>query len=153
MLMNDTALLTGVTGYIGGRLLRHFEEAGRPIRCLARQPAQVHKTKSNTEVVQGDCLDEASLDRALAGVQDTSRKDGAVAALIPDGERPLCARRPGRQCAVLNTHDLADLVASDYGEDSASVQRSSVSRLRRSFKEDREFRAIRNHLLPGGSRR
>ena len=66
--MDTPVLLTGATGYIGGRLLRHFEGAGRPVRCLARSPERVKPTRSTTEVVQGDCLDEASLDRALAGV-------------------------------------------------------------------------------------
>jgi uncharacterized protein YbjT (DUF2867 family) len=66
--MDAPVLLTGATGYIGGRLLRHFEGAGRPVRCLARNPERVRATRSTTEVVQGDCLDEASLDRALAGV-------------------------------------------------------------------------------------
>jgi NmrA-like family len=66
--MDAAVLLTGATGYIGGRLLRHFEEAGRPVRCLARNPERVQATRSTTEVVQGDCLDEESLDLALAGV-------------------------------------------------------------------------------------
>ena len=57
--MAAAVLLTGATGYIGGRLLRHFEEAGRPVRCLARNPERVKATRSTTEVVQGDCLDEA----------------------------------------------------------------------------------------------
>ena len=61
-------LLTGATGYIGGRLLRRLEEGGRAVRCLARQPEHVSTTSANTEVLKGDCLDEASLDRALAGV-------------------------------------------------------------------------------------
>ena len=67
--MDGRVLLTGATGYIGGRLLRQLEEDGRTVRCLARQPARVASTRPTTEVVQGDCLDEASLDRALAGVQ------------------------------------------------------------------------------------
>ena len=50
--MNPAVLLTGATGYIGGRLLRHFEEAGRPMRCLARNPERVRATRSTTEVVQ-----------------------------------------------------------------------------------------------------
>ena len=66
--MDGPVLLTGATGYIGGRLLRHFEGAGRPVRCLARNPERVLATRSTTEVVQGDCLDEKSLDTALAGV-------------------------------------------------------------------------------------
>ena len=66
--MDARVLLTGATGYIGGSLLRHFEEANRPVRCLARNPERVQATRSMTEVVEGDCLDEASLDFALAGV-------------------------------------------------------------------------------------
>ncbi len=66
--MSAGILLTGATGYIGGRLLRRFVEGGRAVRCLAREPARLSATARTTEVVQGDCLDEASLDRALAGV-------------------------------------------------------------------------------------
>ena len=36
--MSAGILLTGATGYIGGRLLRRLEEGGRAVRCLARQP-------------------------------------------------------------------------------------------------------------------
>jgi uncharacterized protein YbjT (DUF2867 family) len=67
--MDTPVLLTGATGYIGGRLLRHFEAAGRPVRCLARNPERLRATQATTEVVQGDCLKQDSLDRALAGVQ------------------------------------------------------------------------------------
>ena len=66
--MDAPVLLTGATGYIGGRLLRHFEGAGRPVRCLARNPDRVRATRPSTQVVRGDCLDEESLDLALAGV-------------------------------------------------------------------------------------
>jgi uncharacterized protein YbjT (DUF2867 family)/ligand-binding SRPBCC domain-containing protein len=66
--MSASILLTGATGYIGGRLLRRFEEGGRAVRCLVREPARLRATKSETQIAQGDCLDEASLDRALAGV-------------------------------------------------------------------------------------
>jgi len=66
--MGASILLTGATGYIGGRLLRRFEQRGRPIRCLVRQPARLDSARLTTEVVQGDCLDEATLDGALAGI-------------------------------------------------------------------------------------
>ncbi len=66
--MGASVLLTGATGYIGGRLLRRFEQRGRPVRCLVRQPARLGPTRATTEVVQGDCLDEGTLDRALAGI-------------------------------------------------------------------------------------
>ena len=65
---SDTILVTGASGYIGGRLLRSFEEGGRAVRCLARDPAKVRASAATTEVVRGDCLDESSLGPALAGV-------------------------------------------------------------------------------------
>jgi uncharacterized protein YbjT (DUF2867 family) len=61
-------LLTGATGYIGGRLLRRLEEDGRVVRCLARHPERVVATRPTTEIVRGDCLDDKSLAPALAGV-------------------------------------------------------------------------------------
>jgi uncharacterized protein YbjT (DUF2867 family) len=38
------------------------------MRCLARQPARVWASRATTEVVTGDCLDPASLDAAMRGV-------------------------------------------------------------------------------------
>lgn len=62
-------LLTGASGYIGGRLLKALEAARHPVRCLARRPDLLKaRVCSSTEVVQGDCLDRASLMSALAGV-------------------------------------------------------------------------------------
>jgi uncharacterized protein YbjT (DUF2867 family) len=66
--VSATVLLTGATGYIGGRLLRRLEEDGRTVRCLARHPERVAATQATTEIVQGDCLDEGSLDAAFPGV-------------------------------------------------------------------------------------
>src|SRR6187402_1293401 len=70
--MGATILLTGATGHIGGRLLRRLEAGGagdgRRIRCLSRDPGRVAVTGAGTEVVRGDCLDAASLDAALAGI-------------------------------------------------------------------------------------
>jgi len=62
-------LLTGATGYIGGRLLKGLEKARWPVRCLARRPEFLRpRVAPNTEVVKGDCLDPASLPPALTGV-------------------------------------------------------------------------------------
>lgn len=38
MAANKLILLTGATGYIGGRLLKELEARGGCVRCLARQP-------------------------------------------------------------------------------------------------------------------
>ncbi len=62
-------LLTGSSGYVGGRLLPLLENRPLKLRCLARKPgALAGLVKSSTEVIQGDVLDRPSLDRALAGV-------------------------------------------------------------------------------------
>src|SRR5213595_2253669 len=62
-------LVTGATGYVGGRLLRKLEESGRPVRCMVRIPAALSgRTAEQTEIVHGDVLDPDSLDEALAGV-------------------------------------------------------------------------------------
>jgi uncharacterized protein YbjT (DUF2867 family) len=62
-------LLTGATGYVGGRLLRELEARGCRIRCLARHPEYLRpRVASTTEVVPGDVLDPASLVAAMRGV-------------------------------------------------------------------------------------
>lgn len=62
-------LLTGATGYIGGRLLQSLEQQGFRVRCLARRPEFLQsKVAAHTEVVAGDMLDPASLEVALRGV-------------------------------------------------------------------------------------
>lgn len=65
-------LLTGATGYVGGRLLQVLEQRGYRVRAMARQPEHLQpKVAPSTEVVQGDVLDIESLRRALAN-EDTA---------------------------------------------------------------------------------
>jgi uncharacterized protein YbjT (DUF2867 family) len=62
-------LLTGATGYVGGRLLLLLANDGWPVRCLARKPEHLaSRIPAGVEVVQGDLLDAASLATALRGV-------------------------------------------------------------------------------------
>ncbi len=65
-------LVTGATGYVGGRLLAALEGRAAPpvLRCLARRPEALRdRVAATTEVVAGDCLDGASLEAALSGVE------------------------------------------------------------------------------------
>jgi len=63
-------LLTGASGYVGGRLLPALEARGLAVRCLARRPAHLAgRMGPGTTVVAGDVLDPASLASALAGVE------------------------------------------------------------------------------------
>jgi uncharacterized protein YbjT (DUF2867 family) len=62
-------LLTGATGYVGGRLLRALEELGLPVRCMVRRPEALSgRAAAQTEIIRGDILDPDSLHEALAGV-------------------------------------------------------------------------------------
>jgi uncharacterized protein YbjT (DUF2867 family) len=62
-------LLTGATGYVGGRLLRKLETTGRPVRCMVRRPEALSgRTAEQTEIVHGDVLEPDSLHGALARI-------------------------------------------------------------------------------------
>jgi uncharacterized protein YbjT (DUF2867 family) len=63
-------LITGATGYVGGRLLPLLVEDGWRVRCLARQPERLSsRVPAGVEVVPGDVLDAASLSAAMQGVE------------------------------------------------------------------------------------
>ncbi|MEO6525981.1 MAG: SDR family oxidoreductase [Gemmatimonadaceae bacterium] len=62
-------LVTGASGYVGGRLQRALAQRGERMRCLARRPEELRaRVSPGVEVVGGDVLDAASLARALTGV-------------------------------------------------------------------------------------
>ncbi len=72
MVVPDSAgkiLVTGATGYIGGRLIPQLLEKGYRVRCLAREPRNLsgRDWETQVEIVSGDVLDRASLDKALEG--------------------------------------------------------------------------------------
>jgi uncharacterized protein YbjT (DUF2867 family) len=62
-------LLTGPTGYVGGRLLGALQAAGHKLRCMSRRPETLRpRVADGTEVVKGDVLDASSLPLNLMGV-------------------------------------------------------------------------------------
>jgi uncharacterized protein YbjT (DUF2867 family) len=63
-------LLTGATGYVGGRLLRRLEQDGLPVRCLCRNPEALRwRVSPGTELVQGDLRRAESLEAVFSGVE------------------------------------------------------------------------------------
>lgn len=63
-------LVTGATGYIGGRLVPRLLEAGFKVRALARTPEKLSGVpwRDRIEVAKGDLGDAASLEAAFEGV-------------------------------------------------------------------------------------
>ncbi|HKH22871.1 MAG TPA: NAD(P)H-binding protein [Solirubrobacterales bacterium] len=65
----STALVTGATGFIGGRLARELAGRGWEVRCLVRDRGRAeHLAEEGLELVEGDVLDASSLRGAGDGV-------------------------------------------------------------------------------------
>jgi len=69
----EPILVTGATGYVGGRLVPALLEAGYHVRAMARNLEKVGcrpwAGHPHVELVQGDVLDPASLKKAAVGCQ------------------------------------------------------------------------------------
>src|SRR3712207_3539864 len=65
-----TCLVTGATGYVGGRLVPELLAAGHRVRVMSRSPERLrdHPWSGDVEVVRADAGDAAAVERACAGV-------------------------------------------------------------------------------------
>ncbi|MGI9823320.1 SDR family oxidoreductase [Agromyces sp. Marseille-Q5079] len=63
-------LVTGATGYIGGRLVPRLLAAGHEVRVLVRRPERLREVPwaASVDVVTGDLADAAAVDAATAGM-------------------------------------------------------------------------------------
>jgi uncharacterized protein YbjT (DUF2867 family) len=63
-------LVTGASGYIGGRLVPELLGAGHTVRCMARDPGKVgdRPWSDAVEIARADVNDAAAVRRALAGI-------------------------------------------------------------------------------------
>lgn len=63
-------LVTGVTGYVGGRLVPELLAAGYRVRTLTRHPERLRGQQwaDDVEVVRGDALDPGVVRQAMTGV-------------------------------------------------------------------------------------
>ncbi|WP_460445269.1 SDR family oxidoreductase [Angustibacter aerolatus] len=102
------ALVTGATGYIGGRLVPELLAAGFTVRCLVRRPAKLRDRPwvDQVEVVEGDAGDAEAVQRAaqdtdvayylvhsLASGKRFERRDRDMARAFGRGARKAGARR------------------------------------------------------------
>lgn len=63
-------LVTGATGYVGGRLVPRLLAEHHTVRCLARNPDKLRDVPwaGQVEIVRGDVLDSAGLHQAMRAV-------------------------------------------------------------------------------------
>lgn len=98
---NRLILVTGATGYVGGRLVPRLLEAGYRVRCMAREPERLRgRLWPGAELVQGDALDPESLYQALHGVSDAFYLIHSMAAGEEFFERDLRASAAFRDVAA-----------------------------------------------------
>jgi uncharacterized protein YbjT (DUF2867 family) len=67
---NKYCLVTGASGYIGGRLVPELLAAGYQVRCMARDPGKLRDRpwSGDVEIASADALDGAAVRVALTGV-------------------------------------------------------------------------------------
>ncbi|MGD0750713.1 MAG: SDR family oxidoreductase [Anaerolineales bacterium] len=68
--MPEHILVTGATGYIGGRLVPRLLEAGHQVCCFVRDPARLRDFPwvERVLIAEGDALDALSLVNAMQGI-------------------------------------------------------------------------------------
>jgi uncharacterized protein YbjT (DUF2867 family) len=104
-------LLTGATGYVGGRLLRALERCNYTVRCMARRPEYLQgRVGPGTEVAAGDALHYETLIHAL---KDTDVAYYLVHSLGSAGnfeeEDRTAAANFGRACAACGVQRIVYL--------------------------------------------
>jgi uncharacterized protein YbjT (DUF2867 family) len=69
--MEMRILVTGATGYVGGRLVPQLLARGHAVRCMVRDPSRLQGRPwaAQVEIVRGDVLDADSLAPVLAGIE------------------------------------------------------------------------------------
>jgi uncharacterized protein YbjT (DUF2867 family) len=83
-------LVTGATGYVGGRLVQRLLSEDRAVRALARDPGQL-VARAGIEVVRGDLLSGAGVRAALDGCSVAYYLVHSMET-APDGTRDFASR-------------------------------------------------------------
>jgi uncharacterized protein YbjT (DUF2867 family) len=68
-------LVTGASGYIGGRLVPELLSAGHAVRCMARDPGKLSDRpwSDEVEIASADATDSSAVRGAMEGV-DAARR-------------------------------------------------------------------------------
>lgn len=116
MMPNDPrpVLVIGATGFVGGRVVAALRAKGRTVRCLARTPEKAQDLVADgVAVVRGDMLDQAAVNRAVAG----------CSAIV------VCVHTISPQAAADQKQGFMDVEAEGLRHVVAAGQQSGVTRV------------------------
>ncbi len=107
---NKLILVTGATGYVGGRLIPRLLEAGHKVRVITRDARHVSGRSwlEQVEVVEGDVLQAQTLNTALDGVHVAYYLVHSISAHSNFAERDAKAAHNFAQAA--QTHQLEQII-------------------------------------------
>jgi NADH dehydrogenase len=127
-------LVTGASGFVGGYLVPELLRRGRAVRAMVRDPAKGERLKAaGAEIVKGDLLDPASLERAVQGCGSVLH----LAAVADSSDRELNfrvnvvgTRNLGECCAKSGTYRVVNISSTcagrrmrdAYGESKAQAE-------------------------------
>ena len=129
---SQRVLLTGATGYIGGRLAPRLLERGYQVRCLARSAAKLKArpwaTREGIEVFEGDVSNEATLVKALEGCDAAYYLIHSMEAKVGDyrSQDFTFAETFGRACATAGVKRIVYL--GGLGETGEGLSKHLTSR-------------------------
>ena len=78
--MSDVIALTGVTGFVGQRVLRRLSGSGKRLRVLVRNKARLSAPHTDCEIVEGDLTNPAALRQLVKDADCVIHIAGAIAA-------------------------------------------------------------------------
>ena len=101
--MAESILVTGATGYIGGRLVPRLLEAGYSVRCLVRDASRLqgYPWVDRVDVTVGDALNPGSLFEAMRNISSAYYLIHGMQGNKADAERDLSAARNFAEAADL----------------------------------------------------
>jgi uncharacterized protein YbjT (DUF2867 family) len=126
---DSLVLVTGATGYVGGRLVPRLLDQGRRVRVLVRDPVRLQGREwlSHVEVVAGDVLRSETLGAVMEGVDVAYYLVHSMARGEGYQERDLAAARAfGRAAAAAGTSRIVYL--GGLGDPAADLSQHLRSR-------------------------
>jgi putative NADH-flavin reductase len=159
-------VIFGATGQTGRLLVERGVASGHVVTAFARDPARLNVPRGSVRVVQGDVLDSAAVDRAVAGQEAVLVALGTATRgsppILPQGIRHILdamERHGARRIVVLSAagalHDRAGSIVGSLGLMVARALLPGVYREHRAMLEELRTRnldwiAVRPVILTNG---